>query len=167
MTNNDILRRIRFALDYKDSHMIAIFGHEGMEVSKPQIKNWLKRNEEAEFVELSDTDLSTFLDGLITEKRGKKEGAKPTHTPRLNNNIIFRKLRIALNLTDTDILALYALAEMNISKHELSAFFRNPKQPQYRSCQDQFLRNFLNGLQIKLKSERTIKSRLSKDPNGS
>ena len=69
----------------------------------------------------------------------------------LNNNIIFRKLRIALAMKDIDILKIYDLVDIYISEHELSAFFRKPSQRQYRSCKDQFLRNFLNGLQKKLR----------------
>jgi uncharacterized protein YehS (DUF1456 family) len=41
------------------------------------------------------------------------------------------------------------LRGFRLSKHELSAFFRNPTQPQYRECKDQVLRNFLMGLQMK------------------
>ncbi|MBU2913174.1 DUF1456 family protein [Reichenbachiella agariperforans] len=162
MTNNDILRRVRYALDLNDAQMVAIFGLNEQVVTKAQVKAWLTKNEEPGFVELPDRDLSNFLDGLITDKRGKKEGAKPVTTTRLNNNIIFRKLRIAMNLDEAATLALYELADMPISRHELSAFFRNPKQPQYRSCQDQFLRNFLNGLQIKLRAEEKLKQRLKK-----
>ncbi|RJE74827.1 DUF1456 family protein [Reichenbachiella sp. MSK19-1] len=162
MTNNDILRRVRYALDLNDAQMVAIFGLNEQVVTKAQVKAWLTKNEEPGFVELPDRDLSNFLDGLITDKRGKKEGAKPITTTRLNNNIIFRKLRIAMNLDEAATLALYELADMPISRHELSAFFRNPKQPQYRSCQDQFLRNFLNGLQIKLRAEEKLKQRLKK-----
>ncbi|SHJ45285.1 Uncharacterized conserved protein YehS, DUF1456 family [Reichenbachiella agariperforans] len=162
MTNNDILRRVRYALDLNDAQMVAIFGLNEQVVTRAQVKAWLTKNEEPGFVELPDRDLSNFLDGLITDKRGKKEGAKPVTTTRLNNNIIFRKLRIAMNLDEAATLALYELADMPISRHELSAFFRNPKQPQYRSCQDQFLRNFLNGLQIKLRAEEKLKQRLKK-----
>jgi len=70
---------------------------------------------------------------------------------RLNNNLIFRKLRIALNLKDIDILKLYDHVDIYISEHELSAFFRKPTQRQYRPCKDQFLRNFLIGLQKEIR----------------
>jgi len=43
--------------------------------------------------------------------------------------------------------------DMHISKHELSAIFRKPGQKQYRECKDQFLRNFLYGLQFKERPE--------------
>jgi uncharacterized protein YehS (DUF1456 family) len=94
-------------------------------------------------------DLSIFLNGLIIEKRGKKEGPQPLPETKLNNNIIFRKLKIALNLKDVDVLDILSLVDLRISKHELSAFFRKPNQSQYRLCKDQILRNFLHGLQKK------------------
>jgi uncharacterized protein YehS (DUF1456 family) len=99
---------------------------------------------------LYDKELAIFLTGFIVEKRGKKEGEEPKPEKSLNNNIIFRKLKIALNYKDEDILEILDQRGMRISKHELSAFFRHPDQPQYRPCKDQILRNFLHGLQAKL-----------------
>ncbi len=150
MTNNDILRRLRFTFDFNDTKMIDIFGQADHGVTRAQISDWMKREEDDAFRELDDTTLAIFLNGLINEKRGKKEGEQPTPERRLNNNIIFRKLKIALNLKDEEILDLLALAGLRISKHELSAFFRNPNQSQFRPCKDQILRNFLQGLQISL-----------------
>jgi uncharacterized protein YehS (DUF1456 family) len=71
--------------------------------------------------------------------------------PGNNNNLILRKLRIALNLKEEDMLAIFALRSFRLSAHELSAFFRNPSQAQYRECKDQVLRNFLMGLQQKFR----------------
>jgi uncharacterized protein YehS (DUF1456 family) len=67
----------------------------------------------------------------------------------LTNNIIFRKLRIALDLKAEDIIDIMNLTEVGISKPELSAFFRKPSNRHYRACKDQVLRNFLKGIQIK------------------
>ena len=86
---------------------------------------------------------------MINQRRGKKEGAQPKPEQNLNNNIIFRKLKIALDLKAEDILEILSLTDVRISKHELSAFFRKPGHKHYRDCQDQILRNFLNGMQIK------------------
>jgi uncharacterized protein YehS (DUF1456 family) len=149
MTNNDIIRRIRYTFDFSDSKMIEIFGLADHQVTRAQISDWLKKEEDPSYANLNDEQLAIFLNGLINDKRGKKEGAQPEPEKRLNNNIIFRKLKIALNLKDEDILEILALSDMRISKHELSAFFRNPNQSQYRPCNDQILRNFLNGLQKK------------------
>ena len=58
------------------------------------------------------------------------------------------KLKIALNLKAEDVLKILALVDFSLSKHELSAFFRKSSHKHYRKCQNQVLRNFLNGLQI-------------------
>lgn len=153
ITNNDILRRLRFAFDFNDSKMIKIFESAECPVTRAQVSDWLKRDEDPAFKEMKDVELATFLNGFINEMRGKKEGVQPLPEERLNNNIIFRKLKIALSLKDEDILEILLLADFKMGKHELSAFFRNPNQPQYRPCGDQVLRNFIKGLQVRYSDE--------------
>jgi uncharacterized protein YehS (DUF1456 family) len=147
MTNNEIIRRIRYIFDFSDSKMIEIFALADYQVTRSQISDWLKKEDEPSFLDMNDFHLAIFLNGLINVKRGKKEGDQPIPEKHLNNNIIFRKLKIALNLKDDDVLEILELVNMRISKHELSAFFRNPMQEQYRQCNDQILRNFLQGIQ--------------------
>ena len=149
MKNNDILRRLRYAFDFTDSKMISLFNLGGEEVTREEISDWLKKEDDPAFKSLHDIKLAVFLNGLINDRRGKKEGEQPKPEKELNNNIIFRKLKIALNLKEEDILAIFSLVGMNISKHEISAFFRSPEQHQYRLCKDQILRNFIQGLQLK------------------
>ena len=149
MTNNDILRRLRYAFDYGDAKMMAIFAQADFNVSREQLSHWLKKDEDPEFQELGDLDLAIFLNGLINEKRGKKEGAQAVPEECLTYNIIFVKLKIALNLKAEDILDILKLAEFRLSKHELSAFFRKPEHKNYRSCKEQVLRTFLIGVQRK------------------
>ena len=96
-----------------------------------------------------DIELALFLNGLIIEKRGKKEGPPPEPEQRLTNNSIFKKLRIALDLKGNDIQEIMGLARFSISEHEVTAFFRKPGQSNYRLCKDQVLRNFIRGLQLK------------------
>ncbi len=149
MDNNDILRSLRYTFDLNDQQMIDLFALANKEVTRAEISNWLKREEDPDFIILKDVELATFLNGFINDKRGKREGEQPAPEKKLNNNIILRKLKIALNFRDDDMLATFKLADMRISKHELSAFFRKPTQNQYRECKDQFLRNFLAGLKEK------------------
>ncbi len=149
MTNNDILRRIRYTFDFGDSKMIALFGLADFKVTRNQISDWLKKEDDPAFQECSDTLLAVFLNGLINDKRGKKEGLQPEPEHKLTNNIIFRKLRIALDLKTDDIMGILGLADVRISKHELSAFFRKADNRHYRACKDQVLRNFLKGIQLK------------------
>ena len=149
MTNNDVLRRIRYAFDFSDSKMMAIFALAGHEVTREQVSAWLKGDEDPDFQKCRDVELALFLNGLINDRRGKREGEQPAPERRLNYNLIFRKLKIALNLTAEDILAIFELTNVRLSKHELSAFFRKPSHKNYRECQSQVLRNFLMGLQLK------------------
>lgn len=154
MDNNDILRRIRYAFDLSDAKMIEIFALADAEVTRPQISNWLKKDDDPYFQGILDVELATFLNGFINDRRGKKEGEQPKPEKKTNNNIIFRKLKIALNLRDDDIIEILKSVDMRISKSELSAFFRNPKQNQYRPCKDQFLRNFLQGILLKYRTDK-------------
>ncbi len=149
MENNDILRRVRFAFDLSDSQMIEMFKQADYNVTRAEISDWLKKDEDPAFQPINDSKLALFLNGFINAKRGKKEGPLPPAETLLNNNIVFRKLKIALALDDSGVLEILELANMKISKHELSALFRSPTSTQYRRCNDQILRNFLNGLQYK------------------
>jgi uncharacterized protein YehS (DUF1456 family) len=156
MTNNDILRRIRYAFDYSDPIMISIFELAGHQVTREQLKGWLKKDDEPEFQSCHDVDMALFLNGLINYKRGKKEGPQPEPEKRLTNNIIFMKLKIALNFQADDIVELIERAGLSISKHELSAFFRRKGHKHYRECKDQILRYFLQGVLLKYRKEKMI-----------
>jgi uncharacterized protein YehS (DUF1456 family) len=149
VTNNDILRRIRYIFDFSDSKMIAIFDLANLEVTRGQVSDWLKKEEDPAYKNCTDIQLAIFLNGLINDKRGKKEGPQPKPEKRLTNNIILRKLKIALDLKAEDLLDIMDLINLRISKHELSAFFRKPDHKHYRECKDQVLRSFLKGVQLK------------------
>jgi len=149
VTNNDILRRLRYTFDFSDSKMINLFGLGNLEVTRGQVSDWLKKEDNPGYKNCTDTQLAIFLNGLINDKRGKKEGPQPKPEKRITNNIIFRKLKIALDLKADDVLKIMALANLQISKHELSAFFRKLDHKHYRDCKDQILRNFLKGVQLK------------------
>lgn len=158
MTNNDILRRIRYVFDFNDSKMIAIFGLADHQVTRGQVSDWLKKDDDPAYQKCSDTHLAIFLNGLINDKRGKKEGPQPEPEKRLTNNIIFMKLKIALNLKAKDVLEIMDLASFSISKHELSAFFRRPGHKHYRDCKNQILRNFLRGIQLKYRPDTELEA---------
>ena len=153
VTNNDILRRIRYTFDFSDAKMMSIFGLAETAVKREQISDWLKKEDDPSYQNCVDTQLAIFLNGLIIDKRGKKDGVVPKPEKVLTNNIIFRKLKIALDLKNEDILAILELANLRISKHELSAFFRRADHKHYRDCKDQILRNFLKGVQLKYRPE--------------
>ena len=72
----------------------------------------------------------------------------------MTNNDILKKLRVALQLRDDQIIEILHLVDFDISKSELGAFFRNEDHPNYKNCGDQVLRNFLNGLVIHLRGKK-------------
>jgi len=151
MTNNDILRRLRYLFDLNDSKMLALFKLVNHDVEKADLSSWLKKEDDPTLLEITDKELANFLNGLIIEKRGKREGPLPEPEDPLTNNMILKKLKIALDLKSDDILDMLAVIDKKISKHELSAFFRNPDHKSYRDFLDQYLRYFLNALQKKYK----------------
>ncbi len=149
MTNNDILRRLRYALDIKDATMIEIFKLSEYEIVQSNLTDLLKKEEEKGYVECSDEVMEQFLDGLIIYKRGKSEnmpGQVEKRDSPLSNNSILKKLRIALKFREDEMLSTLKLAGMSLSKSELSALFRKEGQRHYKECGDQLLRNFLKGL---------------------
>ncbi len=153
MTNNDILRRIRYTFDFNDTKMMAIFALADYTVSREQLSDWLKKEDDSAYKNCSDTQLAVFLNGFINERRGKKDGPQPAPEKEMTNNIIFRKIKIALDLKNEDVLSIMSLANLPISKHELSAFFRRVDHKHYRVCKDQILRNFLAGVQAKYRPD--------------
>lgn len=152
MTPNDVLRKLRYALNIPDPSMIEIFRHADRKVELSELKALLKKEDEDGFVACTDKVLGSFLDGFIIYQRGKKE-RDPMQVaqsdPPLNNNVILRKIRIALELKEDDMLGILKLTGTHLSGSELAAFFRKQGHKNYRECGDQVLRNFLKGLAIR------------------
>jgi uncharacterized protein YehS (DUF1456 family) len=156
MTYNDLLRRIRYALNLNAVSMAEMCVLGGHEVGPVEVLNLLKKEEEKGFEACDDSLMEAFLDGLIASRRGIREqqpGAVPAGGGRLNNNLILRKLRIALELNDADMLAVFNRAGVSLSKPELSALFRGVGQRNYKECGDQLLRNFVRGLTLGTSAE--------------
>ena len=173
MNGNDVMRRLRYALNITDLKVLELFALAGRPMSRAELEPFFLREEEAGYVECPDEVLAHFLDGLIVSRRGAREEkgggaagpalqaagaagagaagllAAGAAAPHLSNNEILKRLRIALELKDEDLIAIMKLAGVAISKSELSAFFRKREHPNWRPCGDQFLRNFLSGLTAK------------------
>jgi len=152
MINNDVLRSVRFMLNVDETAIAAIVALGGLDVSRADVIAFLAREDEPVYAECSNRVMAHFLDGLIIYQRGRDESLerKPVDT-RINNNGILKRLRIAFELRDDDMLAIMRTAEFPMSKPELSALFRNPTHSNYRACGDQFLRNFLKGLTARVR----------------
>jgi uncharacterized protein YehS (DUF1456 family) len=149
MINNDTLRRITTTLNFNDEKIRSVFQLGQSEISADQLVSFFKEKDDPAYNELSDVELASFLNGLIIEKRGKKDGPQREAELVLNNNAIFNKLKIAMALKAEDVIAILELAELGLTKYELSAFFRNENNKHYRNCPDNVLSAFLKGLKVK------------------
>ena len=150
MTNNDFLRRLRYALNIKDNIMVQIFKKGNITVTKEDVLDYLKKDIDEGFKKLSNNDLISFLDGLIIQKRGKREDGTPPPKIKITknnlNNILLRKLRIALAFKSYDMIRIFKLGGIEISEGELSALFRRENHKNYKECGDKYVRVFLKGL---------------------
>ena len=150
MTNNDFLRRLRYALNIKDNIMIQIFKKGNIIVTREDVIDYLKKDIDDGFKKLSNNDLISFLDGLIIQKRGNREDGTPVPTIKITknnlNNILLRKLRIALAFKSYDMIRIFKLGGIEISEGELSALFRNENHKNYKECGDKYIRIFVKGL---------------------
>lgn len=149
MTNNDILRRLRYALNRNDLALAEITSKSGRETSEAEVAGWLKQEGTPGFVDLTDRDLCSILDGLIVEKRGPNpSGNVAVPQEYLSNNEILKKLRIAWNLKSDDMIAVFGKAEFSVSSAELGAYSRRPSHPKYVKCPEKVLRKFIKGLSV-------------------
>ncbi|MBM7573022.1 DUF1456 family protein [Aquibacillus albus] len=165
LDNNDILIRIRYALDIKDHKMVEIFELGGVEVTVDDVQKLLTKAKDEYDEEDIDDDghikctnamLESFLNGLITFKRGKQDRkpGQPDNPERLIknqsnvNNVLLKKLKIALTLTSEDMIDILAKAGVRVSKGEISALLRKEGHKNYKECGDKFARNFLKGLAL-------------------
>lgn len=158
MNNNDVLIRLRYALDLKNAEMAEIFKLGEYEVTTKDVAHILTKSieDDPEHIECTNGMLDAFLNGLIILKRGKQEPrpGQPARPPLMItsdehvNNIILKKLKIALKLTSDDILDILDDAGAYLSNSELSAVMRKEDHRNYKICGDRYIRNFLKGLAL-------------------
>nr|WP_282437368.1 DUF1456 family protein [Vibrio amylolyticus] len=142
------MRRIQHALNLKNAQVIKAFEQADVTVAHDKVGNWLKDESDKSFTKMKDKELAVFLNGFINLKRGKKEGDQPKPEVELTNNMIFMKLRIALNMKAEDVLDVLEVVGISLSKYEIGAYFRKPNNKNYKNCEDQLLSDFLNGVQF-------------------
>lgn len=75
MISNDILRSVRYILKANNNDLVRILALDNVEATAEQIAVWLRKEDEEGFQRCPDIVLSSFLNGLIYEKRGKDESA--------------------------------------------------------------------------------------------
>ena len=172
MDNNDRLIRLRYALDLRDIDMVEIFKLGGTELTLEEVSKLLIKSKETyryndevddhddieekdENIKCKNSTLEAFLNGYIIFKRGKQDPKpgqseivvlKKSENP---NNIMLKKLKIALSLTSDDMLDILKEAGVIVTKGELSAILRKEGHKNYKECGDSYVRNFLKGLAIR------------------
>ncbi|MGE1165164.1 DUF1456 family protein [Peribacillus simplex] len=169
MHNHDILIRLRYALDIKNKDMVEIFKLGDIEVNREEVMQMLTKPKDGfydeydeddmddECIKCNNTMLESFLNGLIIFKRGKQEpkpGQPENPAPTAKNkesmnNILLKKMKIALTLTSEDMIDILEEAGVMITKGELSAILRKVGHRNYKECGDKFARNFLKGLALR------------------
>ena len=152
MLNNDVLRSLRYTLDISDAQMVDIIKLSGKQVAPSDLAAMLKKEDEEGFTPCDDELMAHFLDGLVFFKRGKDDSrpAQPLELP-VTNNMVLKKLRVAFELKEDDMHTIMNSADCPGSKPEMSALFRKVGHSNYRTCGDQFLRNFLKGLTLRVR----------------
>ncbi|MGP6139033.1 DUF1456 family protein [Jeotgalibaca sp. A127] len=153
MDNNDRLTRLRYALDIKDNDVVEIFRLGGATVTKEQVRAMTTRDKDGNYEEELDNErFERFLNGMITSQRGVREGAPEPelelHSGNVNN-LLLKKVKIALSLTGDDMLEIMDDAEARISKSELGAVLRKEGHRNYKPCGNRYVRNFLKGLALR------------------
>jgi uncharacterized protein YehS (DUF1456 family) len=95
MTNNEVLHHIRYIFSLNNEKIATIFQLAACQQTDEEINNFFRKNGEPAFARIADNIIASFLDGLIVECRGAKEGAQAQLDQPINNNIVFNKVKIS------------------------------------------------------------------------
>jgi uncharacterized protein YehS (DUF1456 family) len=136
MNYPQVARSLRDALALTQDQMAECFNAGGQPVSADEVPELLEGLSKVEFVIL--------LDGLIAVRRGP--GPPRPRVQRVNNNVVLKKLRIALNLHEEDILRIFAAGGVSLDSRELTPMFRKQGSKNYKTCSDEMLAAFFAGL---------------------
>jgi uncharacterized protein YehS (DUF1456 family) len=152
MAHNSTLRSIRNALNLDDSTMISIFKESGREIGLSTITALTASEDDDNYIPCADPVFGFFLEGLIIHKRGRKDDASvlPSQPAlKLTRNDIIKKLRIALDLKEDEMISLFKTSHIEVSKNDLSALFRKEGNKHYKECSEQLFKEFLKGLSLR------------------
>ncbi|WP_373032189.1 DUF1456 family protein [Sulfurovum sp.] len=147
ISTNEILFRIKKALNLSTEEMIEAYKLEGYTMEASHLESLLKRHLDDGFIIASYEELGVFLDGFVALKRGPSP-KKPNddEAVELTNNLILKKLRIALELKEAETEIIFNLADVELSKQQLASLFRKEGHKNFKECSDELLMAFLDGL---------------------
>ncbi|MEA3454978.1 MAG: DUF1456 family protein [Campylobacterota bacterium] len=147
MNTNDILFKIKTALSLDNETVTKAYSLAGYEMEPERLAQLLKRRQESGFELCNYEELGLFLDGLILLKRGPSpKKSNDTEVIELTNNLILKKLRIALELKEPETEIIFGLGEAKLSKQQLASLFRKEGHKNFKACSDELLMAFLDGL---------------------
>ena len=147
MQTNDILFKITKALSLEVKEIIEAYKLASYEMSEERVINILKRRQDKGFEEATFEELGVFLDGLVRLKRGMSEKEiNEDEIVELTNNLILKKIRVAMELKEAELVILFALAEVDITKRQIGSLFRKEGGKNFKACSDELLNAFLYGL---------------------
>ena len=147
MKNNEIIRRLRFVLKVNDSVLAECFRLAGCKLPIAEINKFLLSEKAKEYCDCPNKNFIQFLDGLIIHLRGPSLNGLPAPV-EIDNNVILKKVRIALTLESRDLDNIFMLADCEMSAHEISALFRKPNNKHFVECSDELLEKFFGGLSL-------------------
>ena len=146
ISTNEILYRIQKSLKLSMEEMLEAYKLEGYKMDGVHLDALLKRRQEKNFQLCSYEELGVFLDGLVTLKRGASPKKDDAEVVELTNNLILKKLRIALKLKEAETEIIFGLAEIELTKQQLASLFRKESHKNFKPCSGELLMSFLEGL---------------------
>ena len=145
MKPSEIIQGIKEALNLNRAQIMHIYQLEDFAIDKDRLDSILKNSSKKGSVNATYEELGIFLDGLVQYKRGSSKKGRDEEVV-LDNNLILKKLRAALNLKELELTMIFELAEHTISKSATKDMFRSPSHPKLKECSNSTLKAFLAGL---------------------
>ena len=144
---NEVLFRIQKALSLTTEEILQAYALEEYKMTPSHLASLLKRHQDNDFIPASYEELGLFLDGFVTLKRGPSpKKSNDDEIVELTNNLILKKLRIALEFREAEIEIIFELADAKLTKQQLSSLFRKESHKNFKPCSDELLMSFLEGL---------------------
>lgn len=127
--------------------MIEAYSLAGYKMDSTHLDSLIKRRQDEGSVLCSYEELGVFLDGLVLLKRGPSpKKANDDDIVDLTNNLILKKLRIALELKEAETEIIFSLGEAELTKQQLASLFRKEGHKNFKECSDELLMAFIDGL---------------------
>lgn len=151
MQNHELLRRVSTALSLSEADLAELVTIAGLGDAIPEPAGLIREPGTEGAVPCDDATFVALLDALIVARRGPRQGPPPPVVAP-SNNLVLKKLRVALGYQDADMLAIFARSGVEIGRNQLGALFRSPENKHYQACSDGWLICFLTGLKRSLEA---------------